>query len=698
MREPLLPPALPALLLFLTACGGDPGADEGAAEVVFEGYGAAEGKADCSGCPNYAAGAKVLYEVQVRAANACDPEVGSDRQKAACRAKVAPAIAYRAEGMSCGQIDELHRIRLGTLDDMLEDTADYREGITLRYVQERVGANVLWLMPLFPNNDTWAIPDACDDIGSPYAVRDYVHARGSLSRSCIAEGRDEHSAEPCWGNAELKRLIDDAHSRGIDVWLDVAFNHFGHNYTLYDYEGFWPIRERLGEAGQDPGGLWDFDATYEENLLHPSLLDSAGRLEELAEGDGWYAERLDALKARCPDLAGDALVRAFSAWRLAFDHERKAFSCDGLFLEQAAPGFYLGRDSWSPAKQAGDNFTNNWVDVKFLYHQETNSEHTWEFVRTREYLFRVMNYWVAQGVDGFRLDHTTEYANGLNPNVWRYVTWKANYYAAKRGQKRPVYLAEEFGDQMGMKDVVDLMTEGYVGDMCGRNGKIKDTHHVENVIRNMGRFDGKSYVMTALETHDEHRLTHDTGFNVWTGAGFWGVGATTWSVPMIVMGQEFGAEWGLAFRKSDFLRARFEYSDHYRPDGDKLVDLYHRMITARLDPANRALVASPYAFLRTKSGSGVDGRLFVQAKWSGDGNVVFTAHNLWEVDAANSYYISPGLARALWIEDGRRYRLVDAISGRQLGDCHTGAELKWTFHVEMDAGTRMQWMRLETCE
>jgi len=683
-------------LLLLVGCG-DETADETADEVIFEGYGAEEGKADCSGCPNYAAGTKVLYEVQVRAANACHPDFGSDSQKAACRDKVSPKVTYRAEGMSCGDIDNLHKIKLGTLDDMLEDTADYRKGITLRYVQERVGANVIWLMPLFPNNDTWSIPDACDDLGSPYAVRDYMHARGSLSRACIADNRDEHSDEPCWGNADLKRVIDDAHSRGIQIWLDVAFNHFGHNYTLYDYEAFWPTRDRLAEGG-DPGALWNFDATWEENLVNPKLLDSAERLDELAAGDDWYAERLDALKAKCPDLEGNALVRAFSVWRVAFDWERDAFSCGDLFLEQAAPGFYLGSDSWSPSKQAGDNLTNNWVDVKFLYHQETNDANSHQFLRTREYLFRIMNYWTAMGVDGFRLDHTTEHANGLNPNVWRYVTWKTNYYAAKRGQNKPIYLAEEFHDQMGMKEVVDLMTEGYVGDMCGRNGKIKDTHHVERVFRNMARFEGDSYVMTALETHDEHRLTDGTGFNPWTGAGFWGLGLTTWSTPMLVMGQEFGAKWGLAFRRSDFLRSRFEYNDQYMVEGDKLVDYYHSLISARLDHANRALVASPYAFLRTKSGNGVDDRLFVQAKWSGDGNVVFTAHNLWEVDAANSYYISPGLAKALWIDDGRRYKLVDAISGRQLGDCHTGADLKWSLHIEMDAGTRAQWMRLETCD
>ena len=38
-----------------------------------------------------------------------------------------------------------------------------------------VGANALWLMPVFPVNDEWNLPDACDNLGSPYAVRDYLH-------------------------------------------------------------------------------------------------------------------------------------------------------------------------------------------------------------------------------------------------------------------------------------------------------------------------------------------------------------------------------------------------------------------------------------------------------------------------------------------------------------------------------------------
>lgn len=632
---------------------------------------------------NQAAGQLILYEMQARTANACRNDVGSSAQRAACAAKLAPSIPYRAEGLSCGALADLQAIRLGTLDDLTDDTADFRQGLTVRYVDEQVGANALWLMPVFPDNDTWGVPDGCDNLGSPYAVRDYLHVSGTLSRACIRAGRDETSDTPCWGNDALEKLIAQAHARGMKVLLDVALNHFGHNYLFYDVAGYTPVRDRVAR-GEDLGNLWNFAATYDDALLHPTLVDdpSAPAGADLAS-----------LKARCPSLTGQPLVRAFHQWREAFDWERAQFRCNGESLEYNLPGFYLGADAWSPSRAVGDNFTNNWRDVKFLYHQETNSAHAWEFTRTRELLFRILDYWLSRGVDGFRLDHTTDYFSGLNPNEWKYITSKLDYYNWRRGMPRPIFLAEEFGDQQGMAHVADILTEGYVGDLCGRDGQTKDASYVQRIVDNMGRFGGHSFVMTALETHDEKRLTDGTGFDVWTGAGFWGIGATNWSTPMLLMGQELGETSQLGFRKSSFLWSRFAGD----PASDALLGYYRTMIRARRDSANRALRASHYRFLPVRGGTSPDGRIYAAVKWSDDGNVVFVAHNLWEQDVAQTYYLPPDLAQAIWLDPQVRYKLVDAISGKQLGDCRTGADLAWSFYVAMDRGTRMQWMRLERC-
>ncbi len=291
------------------ACGVSSG-DVGAADT----QGSAGSAIDTAGfnALNLAAGSMVLYELQVRSANACRADTGSPAQQQACVAKVAPLIQYHAAGQTCSQAADLEQIRLGTFDDLLEDTADFRSGITVRYVNEKVGANTLWIMPPFPNNDTWNLPDACDNLGSPYAVRDYFHAAGTLSRACIADNnRYELSANPCWGNDGLEAVIAQAHARGMKVMLDVAFNHFGHNYLMYDYASFDPVRERVA-ANEDLNGLWNFPATEDADLLHPQILDTPAQLSTLSAAQ---ATSLQALQAKCPTLQGDALVRSFNVWR-----------------------------------------------------------------------------------------------------------------------------------------------------------------------------------------------------------------------------------------------------------------------------------------------------------------------------------------------------------------------------------------------
>lgn len=645
---------------------------------------------------NLEAGSKVLYEMQFRTANACDPTVGASWQKDACTKKKAPKITYRAQGMTCGNISDLHRLRLGTIDDALENTNNFRSGITLKYINEKVGANMIWLMPAFPNNDTENIPHECDNLGSPYAVRDYMHTRGSLSRSCIDKNRDEYSHEPCWANDEFDRFIQDAHSKGMKVMLDLAFNHFGHNYLMYDYEEFIPTSDRIA-AGEDLNKLWDVAATYEQLLLHPKILDTETKLLALTNREPSQKILLNSLQTKCPTLKGNKLVVAYNAWRNTLVGERSNFSCDNDQLEGRAPGFFMGKNRQDPSTGPGNFFTNNWRDVKFLYHKESNPLKQHEFVRNREYLFRIMNYWVSRGIDGFRLDHSTDGDSALAPNNWHYLISKVNFYAQKRGQQRPLYMAEEFHDQLGMDGVVDIMTEGYVFGINARGGGNKTSTLAENVLRGMERFPHNTYTMTALETHDEHRLMDGTGFNQWTGAGFWGVGATTRSTPMILAGQEFGEKWGLGFKKSDYIRSRFEGSPNWVPDGDKLRSLYHKMITSRLAKENRALYSSNYSFLRSKVTNAADDRIFAQVKWSDDLNVVFVFHNLWEQDSSQTYFISPEVGNAIGLQDQTQYKMIDIISNQQKGSCRSGKDIKWELPVILDRATRAQWLRLETC-
>ena len=677
--------------------------------------------------PNPDAPRTIIYEVQVRAANAGHPGVGSAEQQAALKKKISPAIKFRP-GDCNGQmlspandpvLADLTSISLGTIDDMLAETTDYHTGITLNYIKDKVGANTVWLMPVFPANDRWALPDRYDILGSPYAVRDFLHVQGELDKDAIQavskngakfDFLPENGKSPHWGNQALDRFVAKAHSLGLKVMLDIPFNHFGHNYMFYDYGAYRSIEQRLA-GGESLDDLWDFEKTYEASLVHPEIIDGPEKLTDLASRDKDVDSLLKEVRAKCPELAGQELVRAFHMYKAMLDFERQTFQnkCkDPMYLEYIVPGFYLGSTAQGihPSTGVGDNFTNNWKDVKFLYHHETGA-HYQEFVRNREYLFRVMNFWNSRGVDGFRLDHATDYDSGMGANEWKYLIGKLNYYDwVRKGKPQnhvpPLYLAEEFERQKDMSFLVDVMTDGYVGDM--RRGTEKNTSFVEKVIESGHRFDGTpTHVMRGLETHDEHRLVDHTGFDRWTGAGFWGIGATAPGSPMILMGQEFGEPWGLGFRRPDFLRSRFYGTDQHAADGQSLVDFYGRMNRARQDFRNTSLVSDHYYYLRTRDpqpgGSHIDQRIFAQAKWDpSDGNVIFVFNNLWSQDVRNSYSIPADLAGQLGIHEDQSYRLVNILDGdRQLGPCRSGGDLKQNLFVELSSWERAQWLRLELC-
>ncbi|KAL6070704.1 Alpha-amylase [Balamuthia mandrillaris] len=666
---------------------------------------------------NQEAGKRVLYEVQLRTANACWPGSGTSAQQKACAAKIAPNVTYRAVGEFCPSFEsQLKPIKLGTIHDMLQNTTDYKDGLTLNYIKNTVGATSVWVMPPFPNNDVYNLPDPCDNLGSPYAVRDFFHLSGALSTQCIKKGLDEYTNPPCWANADFDKLIQQADKLGLEIWLDLSFNHFGYYYMTYDYLNYTSITTRI-QRGEDLNQLWNFDKTFDPTLLHPTLMDDPRLLASAIANNSFDRPTTQALIKQCPaqyklfqsavgnqdwnNATVHRFVRLFNMWRMALPQEREAFNCSALFMEDTNYGFYLGSNSWDPSQGSSDFFTNNWRDVKFLYHHENNVLHNWEFVRNREYLFRVMNYWVSRGVRGFRLDHTTDPNGGMAANEWKYITTKVDFYAAKRGQPRPIYLAEEFHEQMSIGQVLDIETEGYVGDMCGRSNPNKDAYSVERVVSNTLRFNGDTFVMTALETHDEHRLLEGTGFDIWTGSGFWGIGATLWSTPMILMGQEFGERWGLGFKKSDYIRSRFVGEPNYNPQGEELVKFYNKLINIRL--SNAALTSPNFYFLRTKQGNAADTRrIYASMKWASDGsNVVFVFHNLWNTgqDVGNSYYIPPDVASAAQIKDGNNYKLFSLLDNAYInnGQCWTGAQLKWELKVSMASWQRVQWLRLELC-
>eukprot|EP01105_Mastigella_eilhardi_P018641 TRINITY_DN432_c0_g1_i2.p1 TRINITY_DN432_c0_g1~~TRINITY_DN432_c0_g1_i2.p1 ORF type:complete len:593 (+),score=125.06 TRINITY_DN432_c0_g1_i2:1108-2886(+) len=592
-------------------------------------------------------------------------------------------------------------------------------------------------MPVFVNNDRWNVPDPCDNLGSPYAVRDYFHVNGRLSRACgpaavplsvAASAVDP--GHPCWGNAALAAVVQEAHARGLRVLLDVALNHFGHNYLYYDYgsaQALSAYTARAGPTGYD--SLWDYAATFDAGIMHPWLLDDPALLPHASAS---MQEAAREVLRRCPHLAGDALMRATNMWAAALPFERDVWHCGGdLYLEQTLPMFYLAPRNASeeprPSLSCEDVHQCQWSDVKFLYHHEYHNAEPdryhggWDyyaaFVRNREYVFRVLNYWVSLGIDGFRLDHSTDYDSGLGPNEWVYVLGKVSYYDwVRKGQPAthipPLYVAEEYGDQMGMNYVVDVMIDGFVGDLRYGRGCAscyKDAACVEHSVQQASRFGGHTLVLRALETHDEPRLFSGTGFDALSGAVFWAAAASAPGTPMLLAGQELGEGWGLGFRRSDYLRSRFA------APATQARALYAAVVRARADPRNRALASQRLYYLRPRLAPlAPDPRVYAVARWAdpddpAGSSVVLAFHWLWgAADRRNrnqergltvSYYLPPELADQLLIRDETLYRLVDVLYGEGEGteECVLGRDLKWELRVTLTALERVRWYRLALC-
>src|ERR1043166_4371703 len=87
-----------------------------------------------------------------------------------------------------------------------------------------LGVNILWLMPIHPIGQE----KKKGTIGSPYAVRDY------------------YAVNPDYGTADdLKRLVNEAHRRGLKVIIDIVANHTSWDSVLMKWPDFY-VRDAQG--------------------------------------------------------------------------------------------------------------------------------------------------------------------------------------------------------------------------------------------------------------------------------------------------------------------------------------------------------------------------------------------------------------------------------------------------------------------
>lgn len=115
------------------------------------------------------------------------------------------------------------------------------------------GANVLWLMPIYPVG----VLNRKDPLGSPYSVRDY---RGIDSAYGTA--------------ADLRALVQAVHARGMKIILDWVPNHTSwDNVWVREHPDFYVRDERGGlTVPRDPqGNLTDWTDVAQLDYRNPAL-------------------------------------------------------------------------------------------------------------------------------------------------------------------------------------------------------------------------------------------------------------------------------------------------------------------------------------------------------------------------------------------------------------------------------------------
>ena len=117
---------------------------------------------------------------------------------------------------------------------------------------KNTGVTVLWLMPVHPIGRE----KAKGTIGSPYAVKDY------------------YAVNPDYGtSADLKRLVSEAHRRGLKVIIDIVANHTAWDSVMMKNPAFYTKNERGEIIPPVPDWADVADLNYDNPQLRKYIIE-----------------------------------------------------------------------------------------------------------------------------------------------------------------------------------------------------------------------------------------------------------------------------------------------------------------------------------------------------------------------------------------------------------------------------------------
>lgn len=201
--------------------------------------------------------------------------------------------ALTLSAVSCGE-KEIPIIGTGSGNNDIEDVATGNKMViyeanpkvfassgALKAMEERLdeiqdlGVNVLWIMPIHPIGSV-------NSVGSPYCVRDFKAVNSSYGTL-----------------ADLKSLVDKAHSMGMKVILDWIANHTAWDNQWVTEHPDWYTKDGSGNIISPAGMGWNdvADLNFKSTALRTNMIEAMKYWITEAGIDGFrcdYAEGVPA--------------------------------------------------------------------------------------------------------------------------------------------------------------------------------------------------------------------------------------------------------------------------------------------------------------------------------------------------------------------------------------------------------------------
>lgn len=453
-----------------------------------------------------------------------------------------------------------------TFDDFMDHSGQGVEQFNLRFIRDKLGFNVLWIMPIFPVTlERWD-PEAKQIVpnfspGSPYASRNYYAVNECLSRANDSD-------------VSLKlfqSLVAEAKAIGLDVFIDVAFNHAGRDIVF-------------GKGAADIGLISDSDVSKSIRNMRPAWFSSKSNFRKHA-------------------ISADDAEEIYSPADRRGEHKWYDASLEWYFGDYSSLG---------PKPNYGNTSSGGALDERDLFYTDLNPDGGYdiEVKNVFNYFARVLSFWLEQtnnNLAGIRAD----FAQGLPPQAWEYIINKTR-------QKKWdfIFLAEALDPDIIRYRVnrsFDVLTT--VDHWMYRNNDITMSQLVQSLEGEASLYGYNAAIMHNGTSHDE-----DGNDNAWLMMARYAVASASHGLSMIYMTQPLGIS-----SKIDFQCSWQNLVSYWENANPNVFDMYGRINRAREE--HSALRSTNRYFLKSRDKNNFNEDIFSVAKWDED-DLVFIFVNL----------------------------------------------------------------------